>query len=120
VVVLWFIFGVLVSIFLLLVDWLWGNRIAGFVLWRRVSRIRVSDNNDNPVHRARVVVQGLGCHWTNKRGYTKVYIPRTDLYAIQVDYPEGPSRKSTNIMEPHRNYEQSYDRGFYLSSLDTN
>jgi hypothetical protein len=117
-VVLWFVFGVLVSILIVLLDWLWGNRIAAFIIWWRVAKIHVLDNNGNPVHEARVIVRGQGRHWTNKRGYARVYIPRADMYFIQVDYPAGPSRRSTNEIEPGRVYICRQNGGFHLSSLD--
>ena len=118
---LWSIFSVLVSILLLLFDWLWRQRIAGYIIWRRVTKIQVLDDNGNPVHKARVVVQGQGRHWTNIRGYARVYIPRADMYFIQVDYhyPTGPSWRSRHEIEPGQDYIHRQDRGFYLSRLDT-
>ncbi len=51
--------------------------------WRAV-RLRVLDQDGNPVQGAEVSVVGLGRSITDKNGYARLHPPREDLYALTV------------------------------------
>ena len=54
------------------------------VLRWRACKLRVLDNAHNSVAGAEVVVAGLGHYRTNRRGYTRFYLPRHEWYALVI------------------------------------
>ena len=52
----------------------------------RAGRLKVLDENDNPVSGAEVVLVGIGRSHTDSKGYTKFYVPDKYDYAINVKY----------------------------------
>lgn len=59
---------------------------ARHILWWRVSRIKVLDQEGKPVTGAEVIVGGLGRSKTNKQGYARLYIPQVYFYALIVRF----------------------------------
>jgi len=59
--------------------------ISRFLPWRS-SRLKVLDQNGEPVAGADVVVVGLGRSKTNRQGYTKFYLPYEDDYALVIRF----------------------------------
>ena len=52
----------------------------------RATRLRILDNEGQPVRGAEVAVVGLGRSRTDQQGYVKLYPPRDDCYALTVRY----------------------------------
>ena len=59
--------------------------INKFLPWR-TSRLKVLDQNGEPVADAEVVVVGLSRSKTNRQGYTKFYLPYEDDYALVIRF----------------------------------
>jgi len=60
--------------------------LARYITGQNVSQLGVFDHNGNPVLGAEVAVVGVGSYRTNKRGYTRLYIPESDDYALIVRF----------------------------------
>ncbi len=56
-----------------------------FLPWR-AGRLKVLDQNDEPVAGAEVVLVGLGRSRTNRQGYARFYLPCDDDYALVVRF----------------------------------
>ena len=50
------------------------------------GRLKVLDENDNPVSGAEIVLVGIGRSKTNSEGYAKFYVPEKYDYAVNVKY----------------------------------
>lgn len=59
---------------------------ARYISGRGVGRLRVLDEDGDPVSGAEVVVAGLGSYRTNRRGYARLYIPQSDDYALVIRF----------------------------------
>jgi hypothetical protein len=65
--------------------------IAKYIPSRRLSLIKVLDQQGDPICGAEVVLVGLGCFKTNKQGYVRFYVPKVDLHPLTIrfeDYKE--------------------------------
>ena len=67
-----------------------GGRLRRFlgrhILQRDAGKLRVLDHEGKPVYGAEVRVAGVGRSRTNKLGYTKLYLPDDDWYALVIKY----------------------------------
>ena len=52
----------------------------------RAGRLKILDENDNPLSGAEVVLVGIGRSHTDSKGYTKFYVPDKYDYAVNVKY----------------------------------
>ena len=78
--------------------------IIKHVLPWRATRIRVLDLEGRPVAGAEVVVAGLGHSRTNSQGYTKLYIPSNDFYALIVRFANHEEVLYEEKMSPGETY----------------
>ena len=60
--------------------------ITLFLVPWRAGRLKVLDENDNPVSGAEIVLVGIGRSKTNSEGYAKFYVPEKYDYAVNVKY----------------------------------
>ena len=60
--------------------------IAKYFPSRRLSLIKVLDQQGNPVCGGEVVLVGLGCFKTNKQGCVRFYIPRADFHPLIIRF----------------------------------
>ena len=56
------------------------------ILPRRAARLRVLDHGGEPVSGAEVLVVGLSRSRTNKKGYTRFYLPNDYFYSLVIRY----------------------------------
>ena len=52
----------------------------------RAGRLKILDENDNPVSGAEVVLVGIGRSHTDSKGYTTFYVPDKYDYAVNIKY----------------------------------
>ena len=64
----------------------WRQFFTKHLLRSHAGRIRVFDQQGEPVPGAEVVVAGLSRSKTNGEGYTKFYLPKDDFYALVIRY----------------------------------
>ena len=62
----------------------WKQFLGKHILRWRCSRLRVLDQDENPVPDAEVKVVGVGRFDTDKQGYAKFNLPCDDWYAVVV------------------------------------
>ncbi len=60
--------------------------LARHLLWWRVTRINVLDDQGKPAPGAEISVAGLGITRTDANGEVRLYLPRTDHYALVVSF----------------------------------
>ena len=82
---------------------------ARYITGRHVSQLGVFDQNGKPVTKAEVVVIGLGCYRTNKRGYARLYIPQSDDYALIVRFNDHEELLYMERIVPGETYAYSSD-----------
>jgi len=70
--------------------------IAKYLPSRRLSFIKVIDQQGNPVCGGEVVLVGLGCFKTNKQGFVRFYVPRTDYHPLTIRFEDY---KETNYLQ---------------------
>ena len=86
----------------------WSLFQSNFIFMRRASKLRVLDQQENPVSDAEVKVAGVGRFNTDARGYTKFNLPYDDWYAVVVRhgdheellYMERLSQGKTYVYKP--------------------
>ncbi len=61
--------------------------IKHFLPWR-ATKIQVLDSEGNPVAGAEVVVAGFSSSRTNRRGYAKLYIPNSYIFALAIRFAD--------------------------------
>ena len=78
--------------------------LTSHVLRSRAARLRVLDDEDNPVAAADVVVAGLSRSKTNKQGYARFYLPCDDFYALVIRYGDHEEVLYEEKMTPGATY----------------
>lgn len=103
------IFSVFVSLLILFIDWRWGHILIEKIFWFDRITIVVTDNNV-PVNDAVVIVSGSGVKRTNEKGEVKFYIPREDIYGLNVRYQSFACGSYMHVFKPKGRYSFS-DKG---------
>jgi hypothetical protein len=70
--------------------------IARYLLFWRVSKIRVFDKEWKPVDGAEVIAVGLGHYRTDKQGCASFYVPQDDFYPLIVRFE---NQKKINYLQ---------------------
>ena len=70
--------------------------IAKYLPSRRLSFIKVLDQQGNPICGGEVDLVGLGCFKTNKHGCVRFYIPRADFHPLTNRFD---NYKETNLLQ---------------------
>ncbi|MBW2635772.1 MAG: hypothetical protein JRE14_17020 [Deltaproteobacteria bacterium] len=70
--------------------------IAKYFPSRRLSSIKVLDQQGNPICGGEVVLVGLGCFKTNKQGHVRFYVPRSDFHPLTIRFDDY---KETNYLQ---------------------
>jgi hypothetical protein len=70
--------------------------IAKYLPSRRLSLIKVLDQQGNPICGGEVVLVGLGCFKTNKQGCVRFYVPRADYHPLTIRFEDY---KETNYLQ---------------------
>ena len=85
-----------------------GRRIDKFLTqhvarWR-AGKVRVLDQDGEPVHGAEVVVAGVDRSRTNRQGYARFYVPEEYYYAVIVRYGEHEDVLYSELLTPGGTY----------------
>ena len=103
--------SILISLIIVFIDWSWGHiLVERIIFWRRVT-ILMANPAGVPIPNAIVIVSGSGIRYSNKKGEAKFYIPRHDVYGIQVKYEGYEAGHYMLELEPGKRYEYSRDAG---------
>ncbi len=70
--------------------------VAKYISSRRFSMIRVLDQKGNPICGGEVILIGLGRFKTNKQGWVRFYLPRTDYHPLTIRFEDY---KETNYLQ---------------------
>ncbi len=74
--------------------------LSRHILRWRACRLRVLDDEDEPVSGAEVVIAGLGLCRTNGRGYARFYLPSDDCYALVIRHESHEEILYQELMKP--------------------
>lgn len=77
---------------------------ARYISGRKLSRLRVLDNQGEPVAGAEVLVIGLGSYRTNRRGYARLYIPQSDDHALVIRFGDHEELLYMERVSPGETY----------------
>ena len=85
-----------------------GRRLDKFLTqhvarWR-AGKVRVLDQDGEPVHGAEVVVAGVDRSSTNRQGYARFYVPEEYFYAVIVRYGEHEEVLYSELLTPGGTY----------------
>lgn len=96
--------SILISLIFVAADWIFGHHLIGLFLWWRRIQIQVISNGGTPNLDAEVTVSGSGRHKVNKQGWAKIFIPRGDIYGVQVHYPGYEAGHYMLPLKPGKKY----------------
>ena len=65
----------------------WRQFLIKHLLPSHTAKVKVLDQQGEPVSGAEVVVAGLNRSKTNKKGYARFYLPQDELCALIIRYP---------------------------------
>jgi len=78
--------------------------LAKYIPSPRLSSIRVLDQQGNPICGSEVVLVGLGCFKTNKQGYVRFYVPRTDHHPLTIRFEDYRETNYLQKIKPATTY----------------
>jgi len=70
----------------------------------RLSSIRVLSQQGHPICGVEVDLVGLGCFKTNKKGYARFYVPRTDYHPLTIRFEDYKETNYLQKIEPATTY----------------
>ncbi len=80
------VISIIISVAIMFIDWNWEHiLVEPLFLWQRAT-ILVTNPTGIPIPNATVIVSGSGIRNSSEKGEAKFYIPRHDVYGIQVKY----------------------------------
>jgi hypothetical protein len=71
---------------------------------KKTARLRVLDNDGNPVPNAKVLIAGMSQTTTNRLGYAKFYLPGPDEYALAITFNGVEEVLYEEALEPGKQY----------------
>ena len=105
------VISIIISLIIVFIDWNWGHiLVERVVFWRRAT-ILISDTDGIPIPSATVIVSGSGTRCSDEKGEAKFYIPRHDVYGIQVKYKGYEAGHYMLELRPGKRYQYSRDSG---------
>ena len=102
---------IVISLIIVFIDWNWGHiLVERVVFWRRTT-ILIRNADGAPMPNATVIVSGSGTRYSDGKGEAKFYIPRHDVYGIQVKYKDYEAGHYMLELRPGKRYQYSGDGG---------
>ena len=99
-----FILGFAVSLVILFIDWVWGYTLREKIFLNKRVTILVMDRNNSPIKDAKVSISGSNIRHTDSKGKVWFYVPRPDIYGIQVEYSNYAAGHYMWKLEPKGKY----------------
>lgn len=80
------------------------QKIEPVALTGEPCTLRVLNDEDAPVHNATVVLVGGGISYTDEKGYADVILPKSDWYALTINFPGHENVLYMESLEPGQTY----------------
>ena len=99
------------SITIVIIDCNWGHILVGRVVFWRRATILIKNTDAIPIPNVTVIASDSDTRYSGKKGEAKFYMPRHDVYGIQVKHKGYEAGHYILELRPGKRYQYSEDGG---------